>query len=89
MQMSWTLSPVTLIDTKHQKAGALAPSLSEAIPFISSRPSGCLSPVQTSDDAGAWGTGGRARAGFTGLCLLFSTQFWATYVIALSLFPDL
>lgn len=35
LQMSWTPGPVTLIDTKHHKVGALDSTLSEAISFIS------------------------------------------------------
>lgn len=36
LQENRALNPVTLIDTKHHKVGALELTLSEAIPFISS-----------------------------------------------------
>lgn len=94
LQENRALNPVTLIDTKHHKVGALELTLSEAIPFISSPlvrlpltlPRQLLIPWW-------WWLGGgggreervRTLVGLITLCLLLVTWFWATYVILLSL----
>lgn len=86
LQMSWTPSPVTLIDSKHHKVGALDSTLSEAISFISLgivRLPLALSRQLIMQQEG--GRGKRALEGLIELCLLLVTRFWAIYVILLSL----
>lgn len=51
-QVSWALSPVTLIDTKHHEAGALESALSEPISLTPSHLPGSRSLSQATDNAG-------------------------------------
>lgn len=51
LQVSRALTRVTLIDTKHQEAGALESTLSEPISLIPASLSGCLVLSQAIDNA--------------------------------------
>ena len=90
LQVNRALNPVTLIDTKHHKVGALELTLSEAIPFISSPLVRLPLTLPRQLIIPWWGLGGREErvrtlVGLIKLCLLLVTWFWATYVILLSL----
>lgn len=97
LQENRALNPVTLIDTKHHKVGALELTLSEAIPFISSPlvrlpltlPRQLLIPWWW---GGGWGAGGKSQntCGFNQALPLISYMVLGNLCnLAEPLFPNL